>query len=39
MDAQNIDNGEIMLYVVLRMTFVISAFAMGYLDKMTRHDH
>lgn len=39
MDAQNIDNSKIMWYVVLHMTFVISAFAMGYLDKMTKHDH
>ncbi|WP_028629636.1 TIGR00645 family protein [Metapseudomonas resinovorans] len=39
MDAQNIDNDKIMWYVVLHMTFVISAFAMGYLDKMTKHDH
>ncbi|MCO6059518.1 TIGR00645 family protein [Pseudomonas sp. MOB-449] len=39
MDAQNIDNNKIMWYVVLHMTFVISAFAMGYLDKMTKHDH
>ncbi|MBT8769017.1 TIGR00645 family protein [Pseudomonas boanensis] len=39
MDAQNIENTKIMWYVVLHMTFVISAFAMGYLDKMTKHDH
>lgn len=39
MDAQNIENDKIMWYVVLHMTFVISAFAMGYLDKMTKHDH
>ncbi|WP_271410690.1 TIGR00645 family protein [Pseudomonas sp. Q1-7] len=39
MDAQNIDNGKIMWYVILHMTFVLSAFAMGYLDKMTKHDH
>ncbi|BCD86689.1 UPF0114 protein [Pseudomonas solani] len=39
MDAQNIDNAKIMWYVILHMTFVISAFAMGYLDKMTKHDH
>ncbi|MFC5697913.1 TIGR00645 family protein [Pseudomonas sp. GCM10022186] len=39
MDAQNIDNDKILWYVVLHMTFVISAFAMGYLDKMTKHDH
>ncbi|WP_041770134.1 TIGR00645 family protein [Metapseudomonas resinovorans] len=39
MDAPNIDNSKIMWYVILHMTFVISAFAMGYLDKMTKHDH
>ncbi|MHC5349012.1 TIGR00645 family protein [Metapseudomonas furukawaii] len=39
MDAPNIDNSKIMWYVILHMTFVISAFAMGYLDRMTKHDH
>lgn len=39
MDAQNVDNSKIMWYVILHMTFVLSAFAMGYLDKMTKHDH
>ncbi|MBE0834128.1 TIGR00645 family protein, partial [Escherichia coli] len=24
-------------YVIIHMTFVLSAFAMGYLDKQTRH--
>lgn len=37
MDAQNVANDKILWYVVLHMTFVASAFAMGYLDKITRH--
>ncbi len=37
MDATNIDNDKIMWYVFLHLTFVASAFAMGILDKMTRH--
>ncbi len=39
MDAQRIENDKIMWYVILHMTFVISAFAMGYLDKLTKHEH
>ncbi|RJG12001.1 TIGR00645 family protein [Pseudomonas cavernicola] len=39
MDAQRIENDKIMWYVIIHMTFVISAFAMGYLDKLTKHDH
>lgn len=37
MDAQKIPNDKLMWYVIIHMTFVISAFAMGYLDKMTKH--
>ena len=37
MDAQNIDPAHLMWYVIIHMTFVISAFAMGYLDKLTKH--
>lgn len=37
MNAQNTDNDKIFWYVVLHMTFVMSAFGMGYLDKITRH--
>ena len=37
MDAKNVDNDKILWYVVLHMTFVVSAFAMGYLDKITKH--
>lgn len=39
MNAESIDNEKLLWYVVIHMTFVISAFAMGYLDKLTRHDH
>lgn len=39
MNAQNISNDKLMWYVILHMTFVISAFAMGYLDKLTKHAH
>lgn len=37
MAAKNIDNDKIMWYIILHMTFVISAFVMGYLDKLTKH--
>ncbi|MBA1244076.1 MULTISPECIES: TIGR00645 family protein [Pseudomonas] len=37
MDAQNIGADHLMWYVIIHMTFVISAFAMGYLDKLTKH--
>jgi uncharacterized protein (TIGR00645 family) len=37
MNAPNIENDKIFWYIVLHMTFVVSAFAMGILDKMTRH--
>ena len=39
MDAKNIDDSKLMWYVIIHMTFVASAFAMGYLDKLTKHDH
>ncbi|MFF7706102.1 TIGR00645 family protein [Pseudomonas sp. NPDC007930] len=37
MDAANIEAEKLMWYVIIHMTFVISAFAMGYLDKITKH--
>ena len=37
MDARNIEPQYLMWYVIIHMTFVISAFAMGYLDKLTKH--
>lgn len=37
MNAANIDNDKLLWYVILHLTFVLSAFAMGILDKLTRH--
>jgi len=39
MDAQQIENEKRMWYVIIHMTFVASAFAMGYLDKLTKPKH
>ena len=39
MNAQNIPDTKLMWYVIIHMAFVLSAFAMGYLDKLTKHDH
>src|SRR3989338_4139526 len=39
MDAQNIETEYLLWYVIIHMTFVVSAFIMGYLDKLTKHDH
>lgn len=39
MDAKNIDDTKLMWYVIIHMTFVASAFAMGYLDKLTKHEN
>lgn len=36
MDTQNIPNDKIMWYLLIHMTFVVSAFVMGYLDKITK---
>lgn len=37
MDAKNVENDKLMWYVIIHMTFVISAFIMGYLDKLTKY--
>lgn len=37
MNADNVDNDKIMWYVIVHITFVASAFAMGILDKLTKH--
>lgn len=37
MDVTHIDNDKIMWYVIIHMTFVLSAFVMGYLSKMGKH--
>lgn len=36
MNAENLPNDKIKWYLLIHITFVISAFAMGYLDKLTR---
>lgn len=37
MDAQKLPNDKLLWYVVIHMTFVVSAFAMAYVDKLTKH--
>lgn len=37
MNTENIENDKLLWYVVIHMTFVLSAFGMGVLDKLTRH--
>lgn len=36
MDAKNVPDNKLMWYVLIHLTFVLSAFLMGYLDKITR---
>lgn len=38
MNTPNIPNDKLMWYVLIHITFVLSAFGMGMLDKFTRHD-
>lgn len=38
MDTQNVANDKLLWYVLIHITFVVSAFGMGVLDKITRHD-
>ncbi|ARU55471.1 MAG: TIGR00645 family protein [Pseudomonadales bacterium] len=37
MNAEQVPNEKLFWYVVIHLTFVLSAYAMGHLDKMTRH--
>jgi uncharacterized protein (TIGR00645 family) len=37
MNASNIENEKLMWYTLIHLAFVLSAVAMGVLDKMTRH--
>lgn len=37
MNIEATTNDKLLWYVVLHLTFVISAFLMGYLDKITKH--
>lgn len=36
MNTEHIDSEKIQWYLLLHVTFVLSAFAMGYLDKITK---
>jgi uncharacterized protein (TIGR00645 family) len=37
MNIPNLDPVHIKWYVIIHMVFVASAFAMGYLDRLTKH--
>ncbi len=37
MNADKVDTDKMMWYVIIHLTFVASAFIMGYLDKINRH--
>ncbi|EMY0848862.1 TIGR00645 family protein [Salmonella enterica subsp. enterica serovar Kentucky] len=39
MDAKNVPDNKLMWYVIIHLTFGLSAFVMGYLDRLTRHNH
>jgi len=37
MNAQSIDNDKLMWFVIIHLTFVVSAIGMAYVDKMNKH--
>jgi uncharacterized protein (TIGR00645 family) len=37
MDVKNIDDNKLLWYVILHMTFVLSAVLMGYMDAKAKH--
>ncbi|MCI0694150.1 TIGR00645 family protein [candidate division KSB1 bacterium] len=39
MEAQHIDNDKLMWYVIIHMTFVLSALLLGHLDKLVFAEH
>ncbi|HFE8395674.1 TPA: TIGR00645 family protein [Klebsiella pneumoniae] len=39
MDAKNVPDSKLMWYVIIHLTFVLSAFVMGYLDRLTKVKH
>ena len=39
MDAKNVPDNQLMWYVIIHLTFVLSAFVMGYLDRLTKVKH
>lgn len=38
MSSKSYSSEQLMWYVIIHLTFVLSAFAMGYLDKLTKHE-
>ena len=39
MDAKNVPDNKLMWYVIIHLTVVLSAFVMGYLDRLTKVKH
>ena len=39
MDAKNVPDNKLMWYVIIHLTFVLLAFVMGYLDRLTKVKH
>ena len=39
MDAKDVPDNKLMWYVIIHLTFVLSAFVMGYLDRLTKVKH
>lgn len=39
MNTENVPDEKIKWYLLLHVTFVLSAFAMGYLDKLTKKEN
>jgi uncharacterized protein (TIGR00645 family) len=37
MNAAQIDNDKLMWYVIIHITFVLSAMGMAYVDRMNQH--
>lgn len=38
MNAESIENEKLMYYVIIHMTFVVSAIGMAYVDRLNHHD-
>ncbi|RXX53018.1 TIGR00645 family protein, partial [Enterobacter cloacae] len=36
MDAKNVPHNKLMCYVIIHLPFVLSAFVLGYLDKISK---
>jgi len=39
MEVQNIDNDKLLWYVIIHMTFVLSALMLAFLDKIAFASH